>query len=123
MNTQQIASRAFRINFNDGFALANNAELLTWLINNNSGIHVVEAPNVEQAYFDACNQFVHDEWTKILIINRSCPNLRTYFARHITLPDSSRKFPRADFSRLSVPISSGYMITCKRLSNSWNISQ
>ena len=64
INMQQIPSRAFRINYTGGFALANSTELLTWLINNNSGIHVVEAANMEQAYFDACNQFVHDEWTK-----------------------------------------------------------
>lgn len=64
MNTQQIASRAFRVNYNGGFALANNIELLNWFITNNSGVHVVEAPNVEQAYFDACNYFVNDEWTK-----------------------------------------------------------
>ena len=63
-NLQQIPSRAFRVNYNGGFALANNTELLTWLINNNSGVHVVEAPNIEQAYFDACNQFVRNEWAK-----------------------------------------------------------
>ena len=64
MNTQQIPLRAFRVNYNGGFALANSTELLNWFISNNSGIHVVEAPNVEQAYFDACNQHVQDEWTK-----------------------------------------------------------
>ena len=64
MNVQQIPSRAFRVNYNDGFALANSTELLNWFITNNSGVHVVEAPNVEQAYFDACNQFVRDGWTK-----------------------------------------------------------
>ena len=63
-NMQQIPSRAFRVNYNGGFALANSTEILTWLISNNSGVHVVEAPNVEQAYFDACTQFVRDEWTK-----------------------------------------------------------
>lgn len=64
MNVQQIPSRAFRVNYNGGFALANSTEILTWLISNNSGVHVVEAPNVEQAYFDACNQHVQDEWIK-----------------------------------------------------------
>ena len=64
MNVQQIPSRAFRVNYNDGFALANSTELLNWFITNNSGVHVIEAPNVEQAYFDACNQFVRDGWTK-----------------------------------------------------------
>ena len=60
----QIPSRAFRINYDGGFAMASNTEPLTWLINNNSGVHVVESPNVEQAYFDACNQFVRDEWAR-----------------------------------------------------------
>ena len=64
INMQQIPSRTFRINYTGGFALANSTELLTWLIRNNSGVHVDEAPNVEQAYFDACNQFVLDEWRK-----------------------------------------------------------
>ena len=64
MNTQQIVSRAFRVNYNGGFALANSTEFLTWLISNNSGIHAVEVANVERAYSDACNQFVRDKWTK-----------------------------------------------------------
>ncbi len=100
MNIQQIASRAFRINFNDGFALANNAELLTWLINNNSGIHVVEAPNVEQAYFDACNQFVHDEWTKNPYHQPLLPKFEDVLRSPYHVPDSSRKSLHTDSSRL-----------------------
>ena len=63
-NLQQITPRAFRINYNGGFALANSTEPLQWLIENNSGVHVVETPNIEQAYIEACNQFVRDEWTR-----------------------------------------------------------
>ena len=61
---QQIPVRNFRVNYNGGFALLQSTALLGWLLNNNGGVHVVEAPNVEQAYFDACNQFVREEWTK-----------------------------------------------------------
>ncbi|MBR1645367.1 MAG: hypothetical protein IJ685_01190 [Selenomonadaceae bacterium] len=63
-HAQQIPVRNFRVNYNGGFALLQSTALLGWLLNNNGGVHVVEAPNVEQAYFDACNQFVREEWRK-----------------------------------------------------------
>lgn len=62
--SQQLPVRNFRVNYNDGFALLQSTELLGWLVENNSGVHVVEVPSPEQAYVEACRQFVQNEWTK-----------------------------------------------------------
>lgn len=64
MSTQQVSSRTFRINYDGGFALANSTEMLNWLIENNRAVIVVETISIGQAYVDAANQFVHDEWIK-----------------------------------------------------------
>lgn len=97
MNTQQIPSRAFRINYDGGFALANSTELLTWLINNNTGIHVVEAANMEQAYFDACNQFVHDEWMKNPYVQPIVPKFDDVLRSPYHVPGSVAQIPTCRF--------------------------
>ena len=97
MNTQQIPSRAFRINYDGGFALANSTELLTWLINNNIGIHVVEAANMEQAYFDACNQFVRDEWMKNPYVQPIVPKFEDVLRSPYHVPGSVAQIPAHRF--------------------------
>ena len=97
MNLQQIVSRAFRINYDGGFALANSTELLTWLINNNSGVHVVELPNVERAYFDACNQFVRDEWMKNPYVQPIVPKFEDVLRSPYHVPGFVAQIPACRF--------------------------
>ena len=63
-HAQQIPVRNFRVNYDGGFALLQNTALLGWIIENNSGVNVVEVPSIEQAYVEACRQFVKKEWAK-----------------------------------------------------------
>jgi len=97
MNTQQISLRVFRVNYNSGFALVNSTELLTWLINNNSGVHVVELPNVERAYFDACNQFVHDEWMKNPYVQPIVPKFENVLRSPYHVPGFVAQIPACRF--------------------------
>lgn len=62
--TQQVPTRFFRVNHIGGFTLLQNTESLEWVVANNSNVQVVETPSIEQAYAEACNQHVGDEWER-----------------------------------------------------------
>lgn len=62
--TRQILRRILRVNHRGGFALLQNTELLSWMLENNSDIQIVEEPSLEIAYVRACDQYVRDEWTR-----------------------------------------------------------
>lgn len=61
---QQIPTRIFRVNHLGGFTLLQNTESLEWVVSNNSNVLVVETPSIKQAYVEACNQHVGDEWKR-----------------------------------------------------------
>ena len=122
INMQQIPSRTFRINYTGGFALANSTELLTWLIRNNSGVHVDETSKLSRLTSTLSISSFVKNGRKILISNHCYPDLKTYFNRLITFRVSSIKSLRTDSLRVSAQIISAFMTRLKVLSSSWNIS-
>lgn len=64
MIMQQLPTRIFRVNHLGGFILLQNTESLEWVVANNSNVQVVEKPSIQQAYVEACNQHVGDEWER-----------------------------------------------------------
>lgn len=62
--TQQIPSRSFCVNHLGDFTLLGNTESLGWVIANNGNVQVVETPSIQQAYVEACNRHVGDEWAR-----------------------------------------------------------
>lgn len=62
--TQQIPTRIFRVNHLGGFAILQNIEPMTWIIENTNIVTVAEVSSVGQAYVDACNQYSRDTWRK-----------------------------------------------------------
>lgn len=59
-----IPQRPFRVNYRGGFSLTRNLEPISWLIQNNNDLTVMESPNLKKAYAEACCQFVQEEWRR-----------------------------------------------------------
>ena len=59
-----IPQRPFRVNYRGGFSLTRNLEPISWLIQNNNDLTVIESLNLEKAYAEACCQFVQEEWRR-----------------------------------------------------------
>lgn len=64
MDVQQIPSRIFCINYNGGFAVVDNTEILPWYLENNSGVQIYEESDPNTAYRKASNKFAVDCWNQ-----------------------------------------------------------
>ena len=71
MDTQQVAlmaqvfqPRNFSIIYNGGFAMTDRFECSQFLLESNSNVNIVEAPTLETAYVNACEQYVYGYWQR-----------------------------------------------------------